>query len=229
MAEPHASLGLHPNAVGDLEFHALLPGAKAVELVDLTVEPPRCHDVPDLGGEGLFGFIAPGHRRPFRHCLRVAWIDGTTEEFFDPYAFDPTLTESDLVPFNRGEDPLAYRKFGAQARVINAVPGYGFTVWAPRADGVSLIGDFNGWDERRHRMRRLGKTGVWELFVPGLAADAQYKYRVFSRGVSQDKADPFATYSEGAPGNASLTCDLGGRSWDDAGQSRPEGIAFVGL
>ena len=216
IAEPHALLGLHPNEAGELEFRTLLPGAKTVEILDLTVEPPRCHDVPDLGGEGLFGVIVPSHRRSFRHCLRVAWIDGSTEEFFDPYAFDPTLTESDLGPFNRGEDPLAYRKLGAHARVINAVPGYGFAVWAPRADGVSLIGDFNGWDERRHRMRCLGKTGVWELFVPGLAADSQYKYRVFSRGVFQDKADPFAIYSEGAPGNASLTCDLGGRAWDDA-------------
>ncbi len=216
VAEPHALLGLHPNKAGDFEFRALLPDAKVVEIVDLSVAPSRSHGVPELGDRGLFGVVLPGHRRSFRYCLRVTWADESTEEFFDPYAFGPTLTESDLEPFNRGEDPLAYRKLGAQERVINAVPGYGFAVWAPRADGVSLIGEFNDWDDRRHRMRRLGKTGVWELFVPGLAAGSQYKYRVFSRGEFQDKADPFATYCEGAPGNASITCDLGGRDWSDS-------------
>ena len=143
------------------------------------------------------------------------WGDGRSEEFFDPYGFGPTLTHSDLEPFNRGEDPLAYRKLGGQPRVMNAVPGYGFAVWAPRAEGVSLIGGFNDWDARRHRMRRLGKTGVWEIFVPGIEGGSQYKYRVFSRNGFTDKADPFASYCEGPPGNASITCDVGGRSWQD--------------
>ncbi|MFP6855430.1 MAG: 1,4-alpha-glucan branching protein GlgB, partial [Opitutales bacterium] len=123
---------------------------------------------------------------------------------------------ADFEPFGRGEDPFAHRKLGAHPRTMEDVSGYGFAVWAPRASSVSLLGEFNDWNERRHRMRCLGDSGIWEIFIPGLAPSSQYKYRVFSQDGFTDKADPFAAYCEGAPGNASLTCDLSGHAWGDA-------------
>lgn len=212
---PHAWLGLKPAEGGNLAFSALLPGATQVELVDASMDPPASQLVAKQGDEGFFECIVKGER-VFRYRLRVVWSEGETEEFSDPYAFGPTLTEEDLEPFNRGEDPLAYRKLGGQPRVMGAIPGFAFSVWAPGAEGVSLLGDFNGWNASRHRMRRIGRTGVWEIFVPGVASGKQYKFRVFANGSFQDKADPFASFCEGPPGNASITYDPGGRDWQDS-------------
>ena len=206
---------MHVGDAGDLEVRALLPGAGMVEIIDLTREPSVSSAVPPLGSEGLFELLI-GQREPFPYRLRVEWKDGLSSEWHDPYSFEPTLEESDLAPFGRGEDPLAYQKLGAHPKVINDVPGFAFAVWAPQANSVSLIGECNGWNDLRHRMRRLGDSGVWELFVPELASIAQYKYRVFSEEGFQDKADPFAAFSEGPPGNASLTYAFDQYEWGDA-------------
>ena len=100
---------------------------------------------------------------------------------------------------------------------VNGVEGVYFSVWAPCAMRVSVVGDFNFWDGRRHQMRRLGDSGVFELFIPGLSKGAVYKYEIkFRNGDPALKADPYANYAELRPNTASIVWDLNGYEWTDA-------------
>src|SRR5690606_8008516 len=148
------------------------------------------------------GFI-PGRREPFPYRLRVETHTREIRQFFDPYAFAPTISDQDLYLFNEGNELYLYRKFGAHARLVNGVPGVAFVVWAPNARRVSVVGNFNRWDGRYHPMRALGSSGVWELFIPGLSAGELYKYEIGAAdGTIRLKTDPFGTYVEPPPNHA---------------------------
>ena len=146
-----------------------------------------------------------------RRCL-----SGETEELEDPYRFPPLLTDFDLHLHAEGTNYEAYQMLGAHAVESLGVRGVRFAVWAPNAEVVSIIGDFNEWDDRRHPMR-LRTAGVWELFVPGLGPGEHYKYAVRSRvhGYRQQKADPYAFGSEMPPKSASIVRDLSAYEWND--------------
>ena len=134
----------------------------------------------------------------------------------DAYSFLPTLGETDLFLFGKGDERRIYDKLGAQLRVIDGVPGTSFAVWAPNAQRVSVVGDFNGWDGRCHPMRLLGSSGVWELFVPGLGEGTLYKYEV--KNVHGDlvlKADPYGFFFETPPKNASIVWNNRKFAWTD--------------
>ncbi|MCG6137001.1 MAG: 1,4-alpha-glucan branching enzyme [Nostoc sp. LLA-1] len=135
---------------------------------------------------------------------------------YDPYAFrSPRLTEFDLHLFSEGNHHRIYEKLGAHPTEIDGVKGVYFAVWAPNARNVSLLGDFNLWDGRKHQMRK-GPTGVWELFIPEIGVGEHYKYEIKNfEGHIYEKSDPFGFQQEPRPKTASIVTDLNTYSWDD--------------
>src|SRR5256885_1719942 len=139
------------------------------------------------------------------------------KEIDDPYRFPPLVPDSDIYLHTEGTLYEGWRTLGAHVRTVDDVAGVRFAVWAPNAENVTLTGEFNDWDVRRHPMRRRN-GGVWELFIPGLGEGASYKYHIRSRfaGYRQLKADPFAFYCEMPPKSASVVWDVGKYQWQDA-------------
>jgi 1,4-alpha-glucan branching enzyme len=154
---------------------------------------------------------------PSAYQIEVTLDDGTQIAYRDPYAFAPTLSEFDLYLLGQGEHHEAYRVLGAHPRVIEGISGTAFAVWAPNAQRVSVVGDFNGWDGRRHMMRRLGSSGIWEIFVPGVAEGEHYKFEL--RGLHGEiliKTDPYGFYAQHDLRTACMVVDLERYQWNDA-------------
>ncbi|HWB15335.1 MAG TPA: 1,4-alpha-glucan branching enzyme, partial [Vicinamibacterales bacterium] len=127
------------------------------------------------------------------------------------------VSDYEAYLFGEGHWLRAWEKMGARPAVEGGVAGYGVVVWAPNARGVSVVGDFNGWDGRRHPLAPLGPSGLWETFVPGLAAGELYKIEIQPQhGPPFSKADPFALFAERPPRTASITADFGRHVWQDA-------------
>jgi 1,4-alpha-glucan branching enzyme len=125
------------------------------------------------------------------------------------------LTDYDLHLLGEGRHWKSYEKLGAQLHVAEGVAGVNFSVWAPNAEAVSIVGDFNGWDGQRHAMQKRIPSGIWELFVPGIGAGTLYKYRVKADGSMSDRADPYGFGAEVPPRTASKVVDLASYSWRD--------------
>jgi 1,4-alpha-glucan branching enzyme len=125
------------------------------------------------------------------------------------------LTDFDLHLLGEGRHWKSYEKLGAQLHVADGVAGVNFSVWAPNADAVSVVGDFNGWDGRAHRMHKRIPAGIWELFVPGLGPGTLYKYRVHAHGAHGDRCDPYGFGAEVPPRTASMVVDLASHAWQD--------------
>ncbi len=199
--QPHSLLGAHQAGAG-VVVRAYRPDATAVRVV-----PPR-GNVVELGRRhpaGVFEGRLPRRHLPFRYRLEVDYAGGQTVTLDDPYAFLPTLGELDLHLAGEGRHEELYARLGAHVREIDEVVGTAFSVWAPAARSVSVVGDFNGWDGRLHPMRTLGAAGIWELFVPGVEEGARYKYEVRTAdGSLRLKADPVAFAAELPPGTTSI-------------------------
>ncbi len=134
----------------------------------------------------------------------------------DPYSFGSLLTDFDFYLYGQGRHERIYEKLGAQLRVADGVTGTNFAVWAPNATAVSVVGDFNRWDTRRHPMRKHIPSGIWELFIPEVGTGQQYKYRVRAwDGEVGDKTDPFGFAAELPPRTASIVADLSRFHWND--------------
>jgi len=189
---------------------AFLPQAASAEVVLEDQSRPMRRRHP----EGIFEAAFTGSPRPYR--LRIQRHDGSTEEFEDPYRFPPLLTSFDLHLHAEGTLYEAYHSLGAHLVEVDGVPGVRFAVWAPNAEVVSVVGDFNDWDTRRHPMR-LREGGVWEIFLPGVAEGARYKYFVRSRfrGYRELKADPYGFFFETPPRSASIVTRLDRHQWGD--------------
>jgi 1,4-alpha-glucan branching enzyme len=167
---------------------------------------------------GLFEAFCPlpSQQSEPQYQLRFANQGGEMTTQHDPYSFEPMLSPFDLHLFGQGRLLKAYESFGAQLREVKGVKGVNFAVWAPNAQSISVVGDFNSWDARRHLMRRRESSGVWELFVPGLKAGEKYKYRVKTKwGEVIDKSDPFGFAAELPPCTASIVTDLTQHQWKD--------------
>jgi 1,4-alpha-glucan branching enzyme len=193
------------------EVRAFLPHADAAAVV---VGGTR-HEMEKKHAQGFF--VAALDGEPVAYTLRAHLWDGGEVEIDDPYRFGPQISESDLYLHTEGTLYEAWLTLGAHTVVSEGSSGVRFAVWAPNALNVSLAGEFNDWDTRRHPMRRRN-GGVWEIFVPGLAAGASYKYNVRSRfaGYQQLKADPYAFYCELPPKSASRVWDSTAYEWQDA-------------
>jgi 1,4-alpha-glucan branching enzyme len=125
------------------------------------------------------------------------------------------LTDYDLHLLGEGRHWNSYQKLGAQLETQAGVAGVNFAVWAPNADRVEVVGDFNDWDGTGHRMHKRIPAGIWELFVPGLPVGSSYKYRVLAAGAASDRADPYGFGAEVPPRTASIVTDLGAYVWRD--------------
>ncbi|MGE0608467.1 MAG: 1,4-alpha-glucan branching protein GlgB [Pirellulales bacterium] len=179
---------------------------------------------------GLFETICPWTEgpAPSRYLLQTADPKGKRAVTHDPYSFPSLMGEVDFHLLNEGTHWRSYDKLGAHLREIDGVAGVNFVVWAPNADAVSIIGDFNGWDKRRHPMRKHIPSGFWELFVPGLAAGTLYKYRIVKDQEELEKSDPYGFGAEIPPRTASQVVDLSAYTWHDsdwvANRSKANGL-----
>jgi 1,4-alpha-glucan branching enzyme len=202
-SDPFAVLGMHESA-GALVVRAILPGALAVDVVDVASGRVVATLAP-LHGAGVFGGRIPRRRKRFAYQLRVAWPDATVD-IEDPYRFPSLLGELDLWLFAEGTHTRLHDKLGAHRRVVEGVEGVSFTVWAPSATRVAVIGDFNAWDGRRHGMRLRRECGLWEIFLPEVVDGAHYKFEIKGPGgdLLPAKADPFAFATEVRPATASV-------------------------
>ena len=180
----------------------------------------RVHDA------GFYEAVLPGRAADVDYRLVAVDPAGDDHTVEDPYRFPPLLTEYDLYLLGEGNFLYIYEKLGAQIREIDGVTGVNFAVWAPNAMRVSVIGEFNGWDNRTHPMQLHEGVGVWEVFIPGLSEGAHYKYSVKSRflGYEIDKSDPYGFYAEVRPSTDSRVWDLHKYVWGDGEWSttRPE-------
>jgi 1,4-alpha-glucan branching enzyme len=215
--DPFAVLGPHRDDDGSTRVRAFLPDAREVAaLVDGDLA--HAHRMKLRHDAGLWeGTLPAGASERYR--LRVTDRDGRVQEVEDPYRFPPTLSGYDLHLLGQGTHYRVYDKLGAHTAHIDGVAGVIFGVWAPNAKRVSVVGDWNGWDGRRHPMRLHPGNGVWELFVPGVTEGARYKYEIVSSAgqLLALKADPFAfAFEPEVPRTASVVYDLGGYAWQDA-------------
>jgi len=153
-----------------------------------------------------------------RYALRVTYKDGVVSDVEDPYRFPSTLGEMDLYLLGEGSDQQVFKKLGSHVTQVAGVTGTRFAVWAPNASRVSVVGDFNNWDGRRHVMRLHPGNGIWEMFVPAASHGSKYKYEIQdSHGkLLPLKSDPFAAYHEPPPGNSSVVFDSQYRWKDEA-------------
>jgi 1,4-alpha-glucan branching enzyme len=206
--DPFSVLGPHQTQDG-WEVRAFLPHAMEVSLRAGGSSRPMTKASP----EGFFvGTLA---HDPGNYKLDLTLWNGSHLEADDPYRFPPLISDFDLHIHGEGTQYESYRTMGAHIVECQGVWGVRFAVWAPNAEVVSVVGDFNDWDERRHPMR-LRPGGVWEIFLPGAGPGANYKYsvRAPSRGFNQQKADPYGFYTEIPPQSASIVCDLN-YQWND--------------
>ncbi len=192
----------------------VVPDTLAPDIREASVLPESALPMRQLDPQGLFTLLDPrGSIQPYHLAVRR---NGALSFLADPYAFQPLLSEYDLYLMGEGTHRDAYERLGAHLRQLEGVAGVGFAVWAPNARRVSVVGDFNGWDERANPMR-MRPNGVWELFLPGVTTGALYKYAVLSWNQNYRvlKSDPFAFWAEIRPGTASRVWDLGGYQWND--------------
>jgi 1,4-alpha-glucan branching enzyme len=215
---PHGVLGAHPatvDGVSGVVVRSLMPDAVACDcLVDGGESIPMT--LASRGLSNLFGVFLPDSGQPRGHRFRFHFADGSSWERGDPYRFPPTISEVDLHLFNEGTHRQLWTKLGANLAVIDGVPGTSFAVWAPNARRVSVVGDFCRWDGRVYPMRRLGSSGVFELFIPGVGEHALYKFEILTREKRiRLKTDPFARKLEQPPTSASIVV-RDGHQWLDA-------------
>src|SRR5579872_3659609 len=193
--DPFKILGPRDTSAGR-DIRVFLPGAQAVDILRRSDR----RTIGRLEAGGPDGFFAGTVRDRAPYLLRISWPGGA-QETEDPYSFGPLLGDLDLHLFNEGRHFEMAKAFGANAMTFEGVEGVGFSVWAPNARRVSVVGDFNTWDPRRHPMRLRYPAGIWELFVPRVTPGARYKFDIIGAGgvpVPQ-KADPLAKQAEAAP------------------------------
>lgn len=211
-ANPHEMLGPHVTEQG-LLVQAFIPTAK-----EITVKMKKGgqeYPMELMEEPGFFAVLIP-QKTITDYTLAVSYDNGDVQEMGDPYAYAPQFEDGELKKFEAGIYYDVYEKMGAHVMEINGVKGVYFAVWAPCAIRVSVAGNFNMWDGRRHQMRRLGDSGVFELFIPGLDVGTIYKYEVKAKnGDAMLKADPYGNYAELRPNNASIVWDINRYQWND--------------
>ncbi|HYV32509.1 MAG TPA: 1,4-alpha-glucan branching enzyme, partial [Candidatus Binatia bacterium] len=215
---PHQLLGMHPLGDGTgVVVRAYLHNAGQVEVVPALEKLRPRLKLERVHESGLFEGVTREANQVYAYDLLITDYQGGSRRTRDGYSFLPTLGETDLHLFNEGNDRRAYDKLGAQVRSIDGVAGVSFAVWAPNAQRVSVVGEFNNWDGRYHPMRLLGSSGVWEVFVPGLGEGTLYKFEVKNTlGNPVLKTDPYGFFFESAPKTASVVWNNRKFGWTDS-------------
>jgi 1,4-alpha-glucan branching enzyme len=215
--DPFQALGMHRVEIGGaaaIAVRALLPLAEQAWVVP---DAGEVQAMTRLEGTDFFEAQFPGRADTFSYRLRTADKDGQTRINRDPYSFLPVLGDLDLQLFNEGTHFRTYDRLGAHVMEHGGVRGTAFAVWAPNAERVSVTGDFNQWDGRRHAMRERGSSGIWELFIPDVSEGALYKYEIKTRaGALLQKSDPQGFFAERRPKTASVVWNIGKHVWGDA-------------
>ncbi len=216
-SDPHTLLGFHPTPDGgSVVFRSYHPDASGCQLLIDGKDAPR--SMSQVHNGGIFEVKVatdelPGH---YAYSYRFMFEDGNDWERRDPYRFLPTLGEMDLYYAGEGRHWRLYDKMGAHIQEIDGIRGVSFAVWAPNARRVSVIGEFCRWDGRLCPMRRMGSSGIWELFVPGLDCGDLYKFEIKAAdGTLQLKLDPFAFRTELRPRTAGIVWRRGQYQWND--------------
>ncbi len=221
--DPFSILGPHelPSDNGKLKtwiVRVFLPEAHSAWLVDLAHgEPGDSVPMERIHQDGFFVAVFGDRPERFPYRIRVKNHEGHTWEFVDPYCFGPTLTDFDLHLLGEGTHFRNYERLGAHIVTHGGIRGVNFAVWAPTAQRVSVVGDFNHWDGRRHPMGNRGATGIWELFIPDLVQGEVYKFEIKSRheGYLIQKTDPYGFAAEMRPRTASIVWDVTHFTWGD--------------
>ncbi len=219
--DPFTVLGRHDltlNGKPARVVRAFLPEARRAWVIDTSKGGSRRRfEMQRVHPDGFFEGLLPDHSAATAYRLAVENHETHTWDFDDPYRFGPVLSDFDLHLLAEGTHLRNYEKLGAHLITHEGVEGVCFAVWAPNAQRVSVVGNFNHWDGRRHPMRNRGPSGIWELFVPGLVQGELYKFEVKSRymGYQATKTDPYAFFCEMRPKTSSIVWDVTGFEWTD--------------
>lgn len=206
--DPFAVLGMHTDADGRLRLSAFFPGATEVVCVD-AADGRDVVALDCLHADGFYEGVIPRRRETFAYRYRVSWHNGVVSELDDPYRFPPILGETDAWLLAEGTHLRPFEVLGAHLREMEGVQGTAFAVWAPNAQRVSVVGEFNQWDGRRNPMRLRRECGVWEIFIPAVGVGSLYKFEIRSHhGELMVKADPCGFGSELRPRTASAVAVL---------------------
>ena len=232
---PFLVLGPHEveikGAGPSLAVRAFFPEARSAWVVDLAKgEPGTKIPMERIHPDGLFEAVAPGRAKRFPYRLAVENHEGHAWQVVDPYAFGPVLTDYDLHLLGEGTHYRNFERLGAHLVDHEGFRGVHFAVWAPNAMRVSVVGNFNHWDGRRHALRNTGSTGIWEIFLPDLVEGEVYKFEIKSRydDYLVQKSDPYGFAAEVRPKTASVVWDLKKYAWGDgdwmAERTRRQGL-----
>ncbi len=217
--KPHEFLGGH-YVLGGILIQAFLPGMENIRKVSVVVrigDTFKEHTMELMDEAGFYAaFIRSLKKVKYSYYYKIYTTDGEAYEMHDPYRFESTVSDKDISKHNAGILYDSYNVLGAHLRTIDGVKGVSFAVWAPNARRVSVVGDFNNWDGRRHQMRRLEEGGIFEIFIPGVKEGAVYKYELKLKGdIIKFKADPYGFGAELRPATASVVRNISGFKWTD--------------
>lgn len=217
--DPFHVLGMHPvwTQTGQaIAVRAFLPDAQSVRIIGIPAKG-ETQDMPQIHRKGFYEAVLRDQQDFFTYQLEITYPGGNTQRTRDPYAFPPVLSDYDIHLFGEGNHLRIYDKLGGHPAVLEGIHGVLFAVWAPNAQRVSVVGDFNQWDGRRHPMRLRGSSGIWEIFMPKLGCGTIYKYEIRTpNGGILVKSDPYALRMEYRPQTASIVHRLSDDLWTDA-------------
>ncbi|HEY7528715.1 MAG TPA: 1,4-alpha-glucan branching enzyme, partial [Candidatus Deferrimicrobiaceae bacterium] len=219
--DPFSVLGPHVidlNRKKAVAIRAILPLAAHARVVTFEEGKKRRTEMERLHPSGVFEAVFPHTRERFPYRIEITDFDGHRWQQDDPYAFGCVLSDFDLHLLQEGTHLDQYERLGSHPAGMGGVDGVSFAVWAPNAERVSVVGNFNHWDGRSHPMRIRGESGIWEIFIPGLTEGEVYKYEIRARETGEllMKSDPFAFRFEPPPRTGSIVCTIDGYSWGDA-------------
>ncbi len=209
-----AYLGPHSDTKNTFVVRCYLPDAQSVDVVDAR-SGQTTHSMECIHPAGVF--VAEGDNA-FENYQFKARFSENTIVLEDVYRFDSTISEKDLYWIGEGTHERAYNVLGAHLMNVDGVVGCRFALWAPNAVRVSVVGDFNFWDGRKHMMRKLVPSGIWEIFIPGVTPGTLYKYELKAEDgrLLPHKADPYGFSAQKAPAQASAVYDRSTYQWGDA-------------
>lgn len=218
ISNPAEVLGKHETNVDGrraYSIRAFLPDAAQVWLIENGGEASR--PMRKIHPAGFYEGLLPIEDNNLNYRFRVAQNNGTIIDMQDPYTVPNYFTDFDKYLFGCGRHWQLYNKMGAHLREVDGQAGVNFAVWAPNAQSVQVIGDFNHWDGRQHGMHKHIPAGIWEIFVPNATAGQKYKYRIrFADGQVVDKTDPYGFFAELPPRTASIIQPLDRYDWQDS-------------